>query len=189
MDEANDVMPFIINRNLGQKKTTEIQHFCKSEKVTLNDAVLTCYYRCLFKKLAVPPGDELCIPVMVDMRRYLAEPGNFDALTNLSSTVITRLNYRPLEEFSSALMRVKNIMDSIKSGFIGLNGFIKLNFIYSIFPAFLANRIVIWGLRNPLNCMTNTGILDQTDFCSGTSGRLMPSCVDQLSTNPISRSP
>jgi len=76
--------------------------------------MLAAYYRCLFRRLALSPGDELRIPVMVDMRRYLEGPVGFDALTNLSSTVITRLTYRPEEGVAETLKRVKAVIDEKK---------------------------------------------------------------------------
>lgn len=167
LDENTVVTPFILTHKLDEKNTAGLQRFCKSNNATLNDAVLTSYYRCLFKKLALKPGETLSIPVMVDMRRYLASPRRFDALTNLSSTVITRLAYHPGEDFSHTLARVKTMMDSIKEGKIGLNGFTKLNLVHTLFPSRIAHTLVKSGLRNPLICMTNTGILDPARLAFG----------------------
>ena len=64
---------------------------------------------------------------MVDMRRYLRDAAAFTSLTNLTSTVITRLNDRPQERFESTLGRVKAVMDAKKGADIGLNGFMKLD--------------------------------------------------------------
>jgi NRPS condensation-like uncharacterized protein len=70
--------------------------------------------------LDLRPGTELTIPVMVDMRRYLAEGDEFTALTNLSSTVVTQLRREPEEAFPRTLARVKAEMDEKKGGDIGL---------------------------------------------------------------------
>ena len=51
-------------------------------------------------------------------------------------------------------------MDEKKVGDIGLNGFIKLNLVYKIFPNRIANRLLRSSLKNPLICMTNVGVLD-----------------------------
>jgi NRPS condensation-like uncharacterized protein len=122
--------------------------------------MLTAYYRCLFQRLSLSSGKELRVPVMVDMRRYLEETGEFKSLSNLSSTVITRLEFKPEEGFEGTLGRVKAIMDEKKGSDIGLNGFIKLKLVYQIFGNRIANRLLRSSLKNPLICMTNVGILD-----------------------------
>ena len=86
LSEGRDTRPFILTRKLGGERSAALQVYCKARGVTLNDAVLTAYYRCLFRRLAIPPGTELRIPLMVDMRRYLkdrlgfpcAKESNFD---------------------------------------------------------------------------------------------------------------
>jgi NRPS condensation-like uncharacterized protein len=165
--EGGDARPFILTRKLGQERLEAIKGYCLVRGATLNDAALTAYYRCLFRRLAISSGTELRIPVMVDMRRYLGETGRFDALSNLSSTVITRLEYRPEEGFADTLGRVKAVMDEKKVGDIGLNGFIKLNLVYKIFPNRIANRLLRSSLKNPLICMTNVGILDSARISFG----------------------
>jgi NRPS condensation-like uncharacterized protein len=160
LSEGGDARPFILTRKLGRERTEAIKGYCRTRGATVNDAALTAYYRCLFRTLALSRGAELRIPVMVDMRRYLGEALGFGALANLSSTVITRLEYRPEEGFAETLGRVKAVMDEKKVGDIGLNAFIKLHMIYALFPNRLANLLLRRSLKNPLICMTNVGILD-----------------------------
>ena len=167
LSEGGEARPFILTRKVGRERTAALKDFCRAKGATLNDAVLTAYYRCLFQRLALSPGAELQIPVMVDMRRYLEETRGFMSLTNLTSTVIARLEYRSEEDFEDALRRVKAIMDEKKSSEIGLNGFIKLNLAYRIFGDRIANRRLRSSLKNPLICMTNVGILDSTRISFG----------------------
>jgi NRPS condensation-like uncharacterized protein len=127
---------------------------------TLNDAALASYYRCLFRRLAIPPGAELGIPLMIDMRRYLEADARPAALSNLSSTVITRLAHKPGEAFADTLARVKAVMDAKKREHLGLNGFVKLDLLFRLLPNRLARRRLESGLENPLICMTNVGVLD-----------------------------
>lgn len=129
--------------------------------------MLTAYYRCLCRSLALSPGTELHIPVMVDMRRYLREAEGLNALTNLSSTVITRLEHRSEEDFEAALGRVKAMMDEKKGSNIGINAFIKLDLAYRLLGNERANRRLRSSLKNPLICMTNVGILDSARITFG----------------------
>ena len=169
LSEGGDARPFILTRKLGRERLAAIKEHCGAHGATLNDAALTAYYRCLFRRLALAPGAELRVPVMVDMRRYLGEAGGFGALANLSSTVITRLEHRPDEGFADTLGRVKAEVDEKKDGDIGLNGFIKLDLIYRLLPARMANRLMRSSLKNPLICMTNLGILDSARIVFGDS--------------------
>ena len=167
LSEGGDAWPFILTRKLGRERLDAIKAYCGPRGATLNDAALTAYYRCLFRRLALIRDAELRIPVMVDMRRYLGEAGGFGALANLSSTVITRLKYRPDEGFADTLGRVKAVMDAKKGGDIGLNAFIKLHLIYALLPNRLANLLLRRSLKNPLICMTNVGILDSERISFG----------------------
>jgi len=167
LSEGGDVRPFILTRKLGRERLDAIKGYCRAHGATLNDAALTAYYRCLFRRLALSSGTELRIPVMVDMRRYLGEAGGFGALTNLSSMVITRLEYRPDEGFADTLGRVKAAMDEKKDRDIGLNGFIKLHLVYTLLPNRTVNLRLRSRLKNPLICMTNVGILDSDRISFG----------------------
>ena len=167
LGEGGEAQPFILTRTLGRESLDALKDFCRARGATLNDAVLTAYYRCLFGRLALSSGAVLRIPVMVDMRRYLGEAGGFGALANLSSTVITRLEYRPEEGFADTLGRVKAVMDEKKDVDLGLNGFIKLDLVDKFFPDRIANRLLRSSLKNPPICMTNMGILDSASISFG----------------------
>jgi len=161
------VRPFILTRKLGRKRTAALKSYGKAVGATLNDVLLTAYYRSLFQRLALSPGTALQIPIMIDMRRYLDKPKNCTALTNLSSTVLTELEYKSAEHFEVTLRRVKAIMDKKKGSNLGLNGFIKLDILYRILGNRIANRLLRSVLKNPLICMTNVGILDSDQISFG----------------------
>jgi NRPS condensation-like uncharacterized protein len=101
------------------------------------------------------------------MRRYLADGDEFTALTNLSSTVVTQLRREPEEAFPRTLGRVKAEMDEKKGGDIGLNAFVKLDLLYRLCGDRIANRKLRTGLKNPLICMTNIGVLDAARLSFG----------------------
>jgi NRPS condensation-like uncharacterized protein len=167
LSDGGEAWPFILTRKLGRERTAELKKYGRAKGATLNDVVLTAYYRCLFQRLAISPGTELQIPVMVDMRRYLEKGGEFTSLTNLTSTVITQLEYSAEEHFENTLGRVKAIMDKKKGSNIGLNGFIKLNLMFRILGDKIANRLLKLILKNPLICMTNVGVLDSAQIAFG----------------------
>ena len=167
LSDNEDAQPFILTRKIGRAKTIALRNYCRSKGATLNDVILTAYYRCLFRRIALSPGADLHIPVMVDMRRYLGETERFSALTNLSSTVITRIKHRPEEKFEDVLGRVKAVMDEKKGSNIGINAFIKLDLAYRLLGNERATRLLRRNLKNPLICMTNVGILDSAKISFG----------------------
>jgi len=167
LSDGGEVRPFILTRKLGRERVADLKDLGRAKGATLNDIVLTAYYRCLFQRLALSPGGEVQIPVMVDMRRYLIGVVEFVSLTNLASTVITQLEYRPEERFEGTLVRVKAFMDKKKESNIGLNGFIKLDLMHRILGDRIANRMLMSILKNPLVCMTNVGILDSAQIAFG----------------------
>jgi NRPS condensation-like uncharacterized protein len=167
LSDDTEVRPFILIRKLARKKTAALKNCGKAKGATLNDVVLTAYYRCLFQRLALRPGTELRIPVMVDMRRHIEKSRKLKSLTNLSSTVSTHLDLRPGEHFEETLHRVKSIMDLKKGANLGLNAFIKVGFIYRYLSDRIANRIARSMLRNPLISMTNMHVLDSSQMSFG----------------------
>jgi len=167
LSEGGDERPFILTRKLGRERMEAIKEYCRTHGATVNDVALAAFYRCLFRRLALASGIELCIPVMIDMRRYLDEEVGFEALTNLSSTATTCLTHASHEAFTETLRRVKEVMDEKKGSEMGLNAFIKLNMVYALLPNKLANLRVQRGLKNPLICMTNIGILESERMSFG----------------------
>jgi NRPS condensation-like uncharacterized protein len=167
MSESEADRPFILTRRLVRERAAALKDYGRAKGATLNDVLISAYYRSLFQMLALSPGTAIQIPVMVDMRRYLGKSGSFTSLTNLSSTVLTQLEWRPGEEFEATLRRVKAIMDRKKGSNLGLNGFIKLDILYRILGNGITNRLLRSVLKNPLICMTNVGILDSAKILFG----------------------
>jgi len=161
LSEGETDRPFIVTRRLAGERTAPVKAYSRACGATLNDLALTAFYRSLFLYLDLRPGERLAIPVMVDMRRYLENRGEFTALTNLTSMVATQLDYRPEEPFAGTLRRVKAEMDAKKGADIGLNAFVKLDLLFRICGDRIANARLRTRLKNPLICMTNVGSLDE----------------------------
>lgn len=160
LGESGETQPYVLTRKLGRGKTTSLKRYGQARGATLNDVLLTAFYRCLFWRLKLIPGTLLRIPVMVDMRRYLPETHSVSTLSNLTSTVSTQLKYIFAERFEDTLCRVKSLMDQRKRSNLGLNGFIKLDRTYRILGERIANRLLMSKLNHPLISMTNMGTLD-----------------------------
>lgn len=158
MSQDENTFPFILTHEISSTRYAAILDYCKRNNVTVNDVALAAYYRALSKKLHMD-GKALSIPIMVDMRRYLKDK-NFYALSNLSSTVITRIAVEPSESYKDTLSKVNNEMNMKKATQIGMNGFVKLALIFKLFSNRQSYKLTNSHLKNPYICMTNIGVLD-----------------------------
>lgn len=102
--------------------------YAKSKDATINDLILTAFYRAMHK-MDIPVYDEpMEIPVTVDLRRYL--PGHkTEAIRNFSGSVNTRLLMIENETFSETLSRVRAVMNEIKNDYPGLQSAIGLEIV------------------------------------------------------------
>lgn len=158
LSKDENIFPFILTREIGPDKFAQLRAYCKKNHVTMNDLFLGAYYRALFRELKMD-GAALHIPIMVDMRRYLKDHG-FYALSNISSTIILDVPVNASESFDETVSTIGREMRIKKSTDIGVNGFVKLDLVFNLLNNKLSYKAAKNVLKNPLICMTNTGILD-----------------------------
>ena len=159
LSSSEEQTPFIASHEIAPDIFQNTQSYCKSYGVTVNDVVLTAYFRALAELLEMK-GRELAVPIMIDMRRYLKDK-SFRALTNLSSTTIVRITVSPNEDFGETLRKVNAVMKEKKANHLGLNTFIKLDTGFGI-PLINAYKIMGKTLKHPKMCMTNIGVIDSS---------------------------
>lgn len=164
MSIDQNVEPFILTHELSEERYHLVREFSKNHQVTLNDIVLTAYYRVIAKMLNAE-GKPLNIPIMIDMRKYLKEK-NPQFLTNISSTLITNITVSDGEPFEMTLRKVSQEMNLKKSNQIGLNGFVKLSLLQKVLSNVKSYSMTKNNLINPNIFMTNIGILysEKLDF-------------------------
>ena len=158
MSTDKDTSPIIITYQISANRFIDLCKYCKNKNVTINDAVLAAYYRVITKMLGVE-GEMLTIPIMIDMRRYLKDK-SFKTLSNLTSTVITKITVNPDETFNETVYKVNHEMNIKKANYIGLNGFVKLDFATKIFTKKMSFQVIKKNIKNPYICTTNIGIID-----------------------------
>lgn len=167
MSTEGEISPFILTHEIYWKGIME-SVTTKKHNVTVNDVILTAYFRVISSLLNLN-GKNLSIPIMIDMRRYLKSK-SFNALTNLSSTVIISIVIQPDEDFYQTLTKVSSEMNKKKNNYLGLNTFLKLDLLFKIFKSSFGYKILKKALKNPKICMTNIGVLDSTKLVfEGTS--------------------
>lgn len=107
-----DITPFVICR-LPKGQLDVLSRYGKERGATINDLILTAYYRALFKMTQPPYGIPMDIGLTVDLRRYLPD-NKADAIRNLSGGVITRIARIFGESFEGTLSRVVSVMNRKK---------------------------------------------------------------------------
>ncbi|HWT73196.1 MAG TPA: WS/DGAT domain-containing protein [Mobilitalea sp.] len=147
----------MLTKSLSQSWYLKLRKYCTDNQVTVNDVLLTTYFRVLSDVLD-KRGEPLSIPIMIDMRRYL-EDKREEALTNLSSTVIISTIVDPGEDFYHTLRKVHAQMENKKERYLGLSTFVKLDSLYKILRR-LSYCVLKNSLKNPTICMTNIGVID-----------------------------
>lgn len=103
----------------------EISKYAKSKDATVNDLILTAYYRAMLEMGPPIYGLPMEIPATVDLRRYLPDHKT-QAIRNFSGSVSTKLSMSLNEPFSETLKRVISMMKEIKKEYPGLQSAIGL---------------------------------------------------------------
>lgn len=158
MSREGNIYPFLLVHHISKERFHKLQAYGKANQATVNDILLTAYFRSLAEMLNLH-GKSISIPIMIDMRRYLKNKKQ-DSLTNLSSTAIIKNIVQKGESFSDTLTKVNSEIQSKKDNYLGLNTFIKLNLLYKLSGRKLSFQILKIALKNPPVCMTNIGIID-----------------------------
>jgi NRPS condensation-like uncharacterized protein len=104
---------------LSQEQLQLIYTFGKARGATVNDLILTAYYRAMFDISHSLYGVPMEIASTIDLRRYLPDQKT-EAIRNLSGGFNTRIARVKDEPFEGTLSRVMHLMNKIKSGRPGL---------------------------------------------------------------------
>ncbi len=105
--------------------------YAKSKGATVNDFILTAYYRAMLEMRQPIYGLPMEIPITVDLRRYLPDHKT-QAIRNFSGSISTRLIMNVDEPFSETLQRVANMMKEVKKGYPGIQSALGLERIENI---------------------------------------------------------
>lgn len=173
-------------KRLPYGKLDLLSKYAKERGATINDLLLTAYYRAMFEISNPPYGIPMDITTTVDLRRYLPDHKT-EAIRNFSAGFITRIPRIKSETFDNTLSRVKLQVDKIKKENPGIHNAIggeqieKMNFFHInsyfrdaykineflslVFPALYGN-ICLPGLSNlgyiskPLIMFGDTAVTD-----------------------------
>lgn len=122
--EHSDKFQMVVCR-LPQGRLDEMIPYSKARNATINDLVLTAYYRAMSEVSSPIYEVPMEIPVTVDLRRHLPSRRT-EAIRNFSGSEFTRITLIPNEAFPETLSRVVPMMNEIKNNRPGLQSAIGL---------------------------------------------------------------
>lgn len=108
----SDVTPFVICR-LPYGQLDVLSKYGKERGATINDLILTAFYRAMFKISHPPYGVPMDIGLTLDLRRYLPD-NKAEAIRNFSGGVVLRVARIMGESFEGTLSRIVYIMNRKK---------------------------------------------------------------------------
>lgn len=96
-----------------------LSEYGKSKGTTVNDIILTAYYRAMFEFSQPPYGVPMDISTTIDLRRYIPDQ-KAEAIRNFSGGFRTGIARKVKEPFEGTLSRVVHATRKIKDGLPGL---------------------------------------------------------------------
>lgn len=150
-----------------------ISRYGKTKGATVNDLLLTAYYRAMFEISNTLYNIPMDITTTIDLRRYL--PNNkAEAIRNFSGGFVTRVERIVGESFEGTLSRIVDITGNIKNGLPGLQNAIggecveKMSFLhinaYFKYTAAVTEMTEFWSILPTLTCLpglSNLGIISR----------------------------
>lgn len=124
MQDTSSSSRIVICR-IPQDELDKMRSYAKSRGATINDLILTAYYRAMLGMGQPVYGVPMGINVTIDLRRYLPD-NKTEAICNFSGSTNTWLTMVENEAFSDTLSRVVYMMNEIKNGYPGLQSAIGL---------------------------------------------------------------
>lgn len=158
-------------RRFDAKRFKELVSFAREKSATINDLLLTAFYRALFDMILPNPLEPMEVTVTVDLRRYLPSK-KAETICNLSGAINTRVSRVEGETFLSTLDRVSEIMKSFKSNTPGIHNAAAMELMrgmnYSDVAMFMKNAAKAAadsGKNSPL--FSNLGVMAEYPFKFG----------------------
>jgi NRPS condensation-like uncharacterized protein len=172
--------PKILIHRFPGDRFNAIREYGKKHQATLNDVVLTAYYRALSETIHPDPELPLRVAVTIDLRRYIPS-GQAGAVCNLSSFVFSGIGPGAGAHFDETLRKVRDDMESRKNDFPGLRSVPWIFVLFKLLPYSELKKKVLQRLEPPKETvhsqsggmppsLTNMGMMDSEKLVFGDVG-------------------
>lgn len=110
---------------ISGEKLAGILVYTKARQVTVNDLIMTLFYRALFAMVLLEPLVPVPIDVTVDLRRYLSNQkcASICNMSGIANTTLTRVAEEP---FELTLKRVVQMMTQVKKNNPGIQSAVSM---------------------------------------------------------------
>lgn len=159
-------------RKILKDEFEEILSYIKSNNATVNDFMMTAYYRTLYSLIKPKTLEPKEITTTVDLRRYLHSHNTAAICSNMSVKINSVLDWIEGESFTTTLKRVSTMMKKLKQDNPGINSAIAMELIrdmgYKNVKSFFGNtsKLAVKSRKSsPL--LTNMGVIADYPFCIG----------------------
>jgi len=116
---------------LPNGQINKMKNYVKARGATINDLILTAYYRAMLTMGRPVYNEPMEILVTIDLRRYLPDHKT-EEIRNLSGSEPTSILMKPNESFSETFYKVVTIMKELKKKHAGLQSAIGLERIENL---------------------------------------------------------
>ncbi len=163
--------PNYILRRFPPEVFRKLKTFGKKFGATINDMILTVFYRAIFELIKPKPSNKLVTVVTINLRSYLPNQRG-ESLCNLSTAAYPEVSYIPNEDFDKTLVRVRDEMKFRKSSAPGIGPAVFINNVFRMRFDKVVNSIRKRCLkdlkRNATHpVFTNVGLIRTEDFNFG----------------------
>lgn len=134
-----------------------IKAYGKTINATVNDIIIASYIRAINE--IVSTDKSIDIDCIADLRRHLKESNSL-GYTNFVSKIICDIGADIGANLLDTIKKVHICMDKAKDDYPGMDGLTMLMTGYKLLPLPLARIAVSLKYSNPLNAISNIGILD-----------------------------
>jgi NRPS condensation-like uncharacterized protein len=154
-------------RRIGPERFRSIKEYGRQFQTSLNEVLLTAFYRALFEIINPPTGVPLPVLVPVDLRRYLPE-ARAGAVYNLSGIVLPAISREEDAGFDDTLIQVQKAMQPLKTNNPGLGAAMLLELAF--LPGFAPMQRMVSSPEDRLSQthpnLSNFGVIaqQQIDF-------------------------
>lgn len=205
-DTPRSIWPFKWDKGLGdstgfvlcrlpQDSLENLSSYAKSKGATINDLVITAFYRAMFKYTNAPYGIPLDMGCTIDLRRYLPNQ-KAEGIRNFSGGFITRIERTMHEPFEKTLVKVVHATNKIKNRQPGLHkailGEVLESVSFSYIKSLFKTTSKVSKVASKLNLnnsfctpgLSNLGILSKSLFKFGEK-----TVIDAYILPPVVRKP
>ena len=166
---SGEQTPRFVREVIGPRRFHAIKSYGRDKGATINDMLITAYYRALHRELGPVPGRDMGILTTADLRRHLPE-GKAGAICCLSSFFYSNIGTDLGVDFEDTLGKVVADIGFQKTDYLGLGDYPAIAFFMDVLPfsiglkALTSIITVALGSGQYKGALTNLGIIDEDLF-------------------------